>query len=526
VFGDREWTDYDYSFDVVKTGGEFGVAALFRARDPKNFMLFDLAGWQNRKYAVEVQADGRSHHWVNKDRLGSMARDRSYLVEVRARGDDFVCSIDGEVIYDVHDGYFARGAVGLRCWGGAVRVGSILVKGPDGTILWQGPPGVPKSPADPDVPADPKARRPLDVSGRWRIDGDELVQEATEDFAKLSFGDANWSDYDFTCDVKRTGGGHEVQLRHRVSPSGEESFGLGGWGNTQDFATSWTRGRASVSRKKPTAGVESDRWYTMQVRARGKRCECFRDGQRLFQYDDPKSAKGAPGVGTFKTAARFKNIRVTDPAGKPLWQGLPDLAGAVPAPSIDPKVREAFTNRGDWSIDGTEIVQGNDRDGDCEIVFGDPAWTDYNFVCECKVVGGYGEVGQTFRVTEAGRYEWVLGRWNGHNFSLGSMARDQEKVERVWWAPLDRADPDKKLDVDRWYTLEIRVRGSKIECLVDAASIVKADHERYKEGRVGLRTFKTHARYRNLKVTDPAGKVLFEGLPELPAKVVDWIPDS
>jgi hypothetical protein len=62
--------------------------------------------------------------------------------------------------------------------------------------------------------------------------------------------------------------------------------------------------------------------------------------------------------------------------------------------------------------------------------------------------------------------------------------------------------------------------------LVDAASIVKADHERYKEGRVGLRTFKTHARYRNLKVTDPAGKVLFEGLPELPAKVVDWIPDS
>ena len=61
---------------------------------------------------------------------------------------------------------------------------------------------------------------------------------------------------------------------------------------------------------------------------------------------------------------------------------------------------------------------------------------------------------------------------------------------------------------------------------MDGVSVVKVEHARYKDGRVGLRTFKTQARFRNLKVTDPAGKVLFEGVPDLPATTVDWLPDS
>jgi serine/threonine protein kinase len=351
VFGDPNWTDYDFTFDAVKTEGPFGIAALFRADGLKKYMVFDLAGWQNRKLTIEYDVDGKFGAWIKLDKLGSMAKDRTYKVEVRVRGDHYVCSVDDNVIYDVHDGRLPHGAVGLRCWGGAVRVGSILVKSPDGKVLWEGPP--------------------------------ELA-----------------------------------------------------------------KGVGAAEPKKP----------------------------------EP--------------------------------------------PKIDPAIRAAFTNRGDWSIDGNELVQSNDKEGDCEIAFGDPAWTDYNFVCEAKVVAGFGgEISQTFRVVEGGRYEWVLGRWNGHNYSLGSVAQG-EILERVWWSPLDRDDRDRKLELDRWYKMEVRVRGSSIECLVDGATVVKKDHDRYKDGRVGLRTFKTHARFRNLKVTDPTGKVLFEGLLELPAKVVDWIPDS
>jgi len=274
----------------------------------------------------------------------------------------------------------------------------------------------------------------------------------------------------------------------------------------------------------PDRRLKKGEWYSARVSVRGGRARCFMNGTQLFDVETKAAPAGFVGLMTWSAPFRFRNIKVTDPAGKVLLEGLPDLTAG--RPKIDPKVREAFTNRGDWSIDGTEIVQGNDREGDCEIVFGDPAWTEYNFVCEAKVVQGFGgEIGQTFRVADTGRYEWVLGRWNGHNYSVGSVARG-EILERIWWSPLDRADRERKLELDRWYPMEVRVRGSTLECFVDGASVAKVEHDRYKDGRVGLRTYKTQARFRNLKVTDPAGKVLFEGLPDLPAKVVDWIVDS
>ena len=394
------------------------------------------------------------------------------------------------------------------------------------------------------LPAD--AERP--VLGEWTVTGTELVQPRAVSGARLVFGDKSWTDYDFSVEARMADGDCGFGMLFRTSGRGLHTHPQDGTERHTDHMIFVVAGLANHAHylehgidakanewlaQKPLAAdrkLKKGEWYTARVSVRGGRVRCFVNGEPVFDTETKAAPAGFVGLMTWTAPFRFRNIKVTDPAGKVLLEGLPDLTAGTPkaeAPKIDPKVRESFTNRGDWSIDGAEIVQANDRDGDCEIVFGDPAWTDYNFVCEAKVVAGFGgEISQTFRVTEAGRYEWVLGRWNGHNYSLGSMARDQDKVERVWWAPLDRADRDKKLDLDHWYTMEVRVRGSQVECLVDGVSIVKVDHERYKSGRVGLRTFKTQARYRNLKVTDPAGKVLFEGLPELPARAVDWIPDS
>jgi hypothetical protein len=166
-------------------------------------------------------------------------------------------------------------------------------------------------------------------AGRWRVDGDELVQESATGYTFLTFGDPNWSDYDFTCDVKRTGGAHEVYLKYRLGPSGEEVFGLGGWANTEDYATSAPLGKRWRQRRDPSAGVPSDEWVAMRVKVRGGRCECYRGGKLRFDYADPVGRKGAVGIGTFATTARFKNIRVSDPAGNPLWAGPPELPTPV-----------------------------------------------------------------------------------------------------------------------------------------------------------------------------------------------------
>jgi FKBP-type peptidyl-prolyl cis-trans isomerase FklB len=41
---------------------------------------------------------------------------------------------------------------------------------------------------------------------------------------------------------------------------------------------------------------------------------------------DPRFTHGLIGLGTWEAAGRFRDVKVTDPAGKVLWEGLPELA--------------------------------------------------------------------------------------------------------------------------------------------------------------------------------------------------------
>ena len=111
----------------------------YPAKDSNNYMVFDLAGWQNRKYAVECFVEGR-HNWITFDHVGSMKKDQKNRVLVKVRDDHFRCYLNDKLIYDFHDSRHTSGAVGFRCWGAAVRVSSIKVTSPDGKTLWEGPP--------------------------------------------------------------------------------------------------------------------------------------------------------------------------------------------------------------------------------------------------------------------------------------------------------------------------------------------------------------------------------------------------
>jgi CHAT domain-containing protein/tetratricopeptide (TPR) repeat protein len=186
-FGDPRWADYDYSFEAVKTDGLYGVSALFRASDFKNYMSFDLAGWRNRKYTVECFVNGR-HNWVVLDRRGSMAKDKKYRVLVKVRGDHFRCYVDDAPIYDFSDNRHAHGAVGLRCWGAAILVDSIKVTDPDGKMLWEGLPELSAVAAfdPPPKMLTPKERKELvakwkelNVAGQKHYEAGNLA-EATE----------------------------------------------------------------------------------------------------------------------------------------------------------------------------------------------------------------------------------------------------------------------------------------------------------------------------------------------------------
>jgi serine/threonine protein kinase len=174
------------------------------------------------------------------------------------------------------------------------------------------------------------------MSGKWRIEGDELIQtDAARSFSAILFGDTEWTDYDFTVTARRTGGGNSFSLFFRCADRQ----------NTYEFAASGANGAPSSvdirelghTRRLGEYGfsIKDGRWYTALVQVRGDHfvCSIYDNPSgtdvRLFDFRDNHHAKGRVGLHTFGSSVRFKDIRVTSPDGKVLWDGPPAVEASA-----------------------------------------------------------------------------------------------------------------------------------------------------------------------------------------------------
>ncbi len=184
--------------------------------------------------------------------------------------------------------------------------------------------------------------------------------------------------------------------------------------------------------------------------------------------------------------------------------------------AVDPKLRRAFKNEaGDWAIVKEELVQRSRDAGSCTLMFGDTTWKDYDFSCEVLKISGRGEIGQVYRVSNEGRSEFMLGRYDGSwesALSIEGTSNTRLRERRT-----------SALVADRWYKMEVRLRGDHYRGFLDGEPAFDFKTSKNPEGGVGVRSWRTAAKFRNFRVTDPNGKLLFEGLPELPATTVPWI---
>ena len=185
----------------------------------------------------------------------------------------------------------------------------------------------------PTAPIDPKIRRASRTFfGDWTIDGGEILENQMVGNPCLVFGDSAWKDHDFTCEAKRVKGRNFIHLLYHVTGAGFSVFGIGASSVRDPNETlanafsvhrdHWTLAKEIKSR---AVQVQSDSWNKLMVRIRGKRCQCYLNDQLILEYEDSKNTQGAVGFMPFNTAARFRNIRVTDPTGKVLFEGLPEL---------------------------------------------------------------------------------------------------------------------------------------------------------------------------------------------------------
>jgi serine/threonine protein kinase len=188
-----------------------------------------------------------------------------------------------------------------------------------------------------------------------------------------------------------------------------------------------------------------------------------------------------------------------------------------PRPLSPPEAAQyqAYTNgNGEWEIVDNELRQTKDGEENCLLMFGNPQWTDYDIKISAK---GAAAIGVAFRMAKD---------QSGDVFVIGGKGNTNHNVQHI--------NPFNALKIvagninsEIWYDINIKVRGHRIDCFINGSLTISDESEDNValNGAVGLRTHKWPVSYRDLRVTTPEGQVLLEGLPKMPPKGLDEMPD-
>ena len=183
------------------------------------------------------------------------------------------------------------------------------------------------APADAKVPgtrAGVRSELPVTVlSGDWTVEGTDLVQRGGAGTVLL--GDSSLSDYDLRFQGKIESGNEGFNaLFHRTGSDNFRFFHVG------DSAGKWVvaglvfKGKEGGQPPKEVKTVKG-RWYDVLIKVRGPEWWGYMDGQELFHVQDGRFSEGRIGLATWAGDARYREIRITTPEGKPLWEGAPRL---------------------------------------------------------------------------------------------------------------------------------------------------------------------------------------------------------
>lgn len=146
-FGDRTWTNYDYSCEFNATSGNRGL--VYVAFNGENMAT-------HRVLRLGVLGDSTRELWhfyplASPEPLISAQNQtiepgQWHRVRVAVRGAECRCYLDDEEIAQEVDERYRRGAVGLGTWNAAVRFRNIRVTSPNGGAVYLA--GLPKLPQD------------------------------------------------------------------------------------------------------------------------------------------------------------------------------------------------------------------------------------------------------------------------------------------------------------------------------------------------------------------------------------------
>lgn len=167
-----------------------------------------------------------------------------------------------------------------------------------------------------------------DGAGQWQVEDGALQQLSRAQNVTTTFGDQNWTDYEYSLQARKLGGAEGFLIPFRVTS--ERDFywlNLGGWNNTEHAIEGADGGPKRTVGSRIPGRIEEGRWYDLRIRVEDDHVVAWVDGEKLFDQSlgGDQTAKGRVGVGTWATSAEYRNLKVTDLDGNELWSGLPEL---------------------------------------------------------------------------------------------------------------------------------------------------------------------------------------------------------
>jgi alpha-L-arabinofuranosidase len=154
------------------------------------------------------------------------------------------------------------------------------------------------------------------------------------------------------------------------------------------------------------------------------------------------SRRGMVGVGTWRTQAEFKDIRVTHD-GKTLFAS--DFSGGMDGWK---------TAGGEWQVRDGALRQNSDGEG-VKALAGDPSWTDYTLTLKArKISGNEGFLILFNNQNSDEKYWWNIGGWanSRHNLEGGG---------------LPSSEVPGRIETGRWYDIKVEIQGAKVTCYLD-----------------------------------------------------------
>ena len=95
--GDSKWTDYTYHVKAKKLGGQEGFLILFHVQNRRNYLQWNIGGWQNTRSAIQRHEDGELDE-IGEATDTTIEAGRWYDIRIELRGAEIKCYLDNKLI--------------------------------------------------------------------------------------------------------------------------------------------------------------------------------------------------------------------------------------------------------------------------------------------------------------------------------------------------------------------------------------------------------------------------------------------